>query len=804
MKSSNLLKILFFYFLVFKTCFGGNIEFESDNIKIYEEGKIIHAFNGKAFDIQKNLEIEGEKSIYDKFSSQLTIIKNVRFFDINKNILIESEKAIYYEKSNIIETYGSTYVKIEDKYEINSSNILYNRNKFEIKSSEDTTVKDSTLNVFNFEDGFRFEIDKEIISSKKTNVIDSFNNNYTFENAKINLINKEIIGKEVNIEFVDNLFGDEENDPKLKGKSIISNENFTKIYKSVFSTCNLENKKCRDWSMESEIFNHDKKKKIFEYKNSWVKMWDQRLMFIPYFNHPDPTVKRKSGFLTPSWTNSEKLGRWIHVPYFKVISKDKDMTFNPRFYIDDKIILQNEYRQALKNETEFISDFSVNHDGNNRSFHFFANMDGKLNDTSSYEMQFQNVTNDNYLKLYNLKLTSPIINNESTLTSYYKFKKEVEDENTNKMDYSLNLSTYLYENLGAKDSDKFQYVFPSFSYTKNIPIDESYNGNFTFNSSGFQKNYETNKYEMVANNDFLYESDYLISDGGYQSSYDINLRNINSYSENSSSYEEKNDHDIFGVMMFKTSMPLKREFENSTNFLKPLVSLKYSPNNTKDISESGTRVDYSSVFSLNRIGSSNTTEGGRSLTLGLEFEKQNLNNEKILGFNIANVIKDKKNKNLPKKSKLNQTRSDIIGELDYILNDTIDLRYKFSYDRDLHYSNYDSLASTIKVNNFITTFDYLTEHNDLDDKEVLTLKSSYDFNERSNINFKTRKDLDKDFTEYYNLIYTYKTDCLEANFEYNKKYYSDGNLQPDQSVFFTLRFIPFVEVRGKDTRLQDY
>ena len=36
-------------------------------------------------------------------------------------------------------------------------------------------------------------------------------------------------------------------------------------------------------------------------------------------------------------------------------------------------------------------------------------------------------------------------------------------------------------------------------------------------------------------------------------------------------------------------------------------------------------------------------EKGNSLTLGLEYEKQNLNNEKILGFNLGNVLKDKKN-----------------------------------------------------------------------------------------------------------------------------------------------------------------
>ncbi len=160
--------------------------------------------------------------------------------------------------------------------------------------------------------------------------------------------------------------------------------------------------------------------------------------------------------------------------------------------------------------------------------------------------------------------------------------------------------------------------------------------------------------------------------------------------------------------------------------------------------------------------------------------------------------------NLPNKSKLNQTRSDIVGELEYKANNFIDLNYKFSFDRDLHHSNYDSIGSTFTINNFVTTFDYLIERNDLPDNEVITATSSYDFTDRSNLKFKTRKDLDKDFTEYYNLIYTYKTDCLEANFEYNKKFYRDGSMVPDQSVFFTLKFIPFVEVKGKDTRLQDY
>ena len=114
----------------------------------------------------------------------------------------------------------------------------------------------------------------------------------------------------------------------------------------------------------------------------------------------------------------------------------------------------------------------------------------------------------------------------------------------------------------------------------------------------------------------------------------------------------------------------------------------------------------------------------------------------------------------------------------------MELKYNFSYDRDLDHSNYDSISSTFKVNNFIADFDYLLEHNDLNQKEVASLDANYSLDERKSLTFQTRRDFDTDFTEYYNLIYTYKTDCLEANLEYNKKFYRSGNIARQKFVFY--------------------
>ena len=791
-------KVIFYIFIIFalfeKSVFSEEININSSNIKVLEKGNIINALNVKANIPSKKIEIEGDKSIYDKKNSQLTIINNVKFFDNLKNIYLEGEKVIYNQLTDLVQTFGKTFIRIEDKYYVYSNDLFYDRKLQKIYTDKETIIKDKKQNVFNLEDNFVFDINNEIITSDKTNIIDNNNNEYGFEKAKIDLKNNAIAGKELKVNFMDSYFGNPDNDPILKGRGATSNENKTKIYKAVFTTCNTENKKCPGWEIQSEEFTHDKINKVFEYKNSWLKIFDKKVLYFPFFSHPDPSVERKSGFLTPVYGGSDNFGSWINIPYFKVINEEKDLTFNPRIYADDKIILQSEYRQAFEN-SNLISDFSFNNDGKNTNTHLFAKIDGNLNSKTKFDFKYQDVTNDNYLKIHNLSDSSPIIENESLLTTQFKITKNI-DDNTN-----LDTSFTVYEDLSKRDSDRFQYILPNFTYTKNITIPNSYNGNYKFISSGFQKNYDTNKYESLLINDFLFESNNIISESGLLNNYDLLIKNFNSYTENSSSYTEKEDYEVFGSILLKTSFPLKKVNEYSQNYLKPIMAIRYSPNNTKNISDKDVRLNYNNIFSLNRIGSNEFVEGGRSIALGLEYAKIDLLDNTIFGFNIANSISGKKNNNLPTKSKLNETRSDFVGSLSYNPNDILNFDYNFSYDNNLDGSNYDSVSASINVNNFVTNFNFISEDGEIGNNEIITNTTTFKLNNENNLKFKTSKDLKNNFTEYYNLIYSYETDCLIASAEFNKKFYRDGSLVPDKSLLFTIRFIPFAELKPAATSL---
>lgn len=785
---------IFLYLIIFiNQIFANEIELKSDNIIVLENGNIIKSYNSDALILEDEILIKSNEAIYNKKKQELTVIGNVFFDDKKNNIQVNAEKAIINKNQNIVFTIGNTLFNFEKKYKGVSENVFYDLNKKHVYSENETIIEDNSNNIYNFNNKFLYDIKKDIIFSKETDVIDSENNKYTLSNVALNLKSNEIAGKNIKVDFIDSYFGDENNDPILKGRSIISNDKKTEINKAVFSTCNIENKKCPDWEFNSKKFTHDKENKIFIYEDSWLKIFGQKLLYTPYMSHPDPSVKRKSGFLTPMYGNSGNLGQSLVIPYFKVLSEDKDLTFNPKIYADDKFIIQNEYRQAFEN-SKLITDFSLNNDGKNSNNHLFTKLEGSFSEKTDFVFNYQRVNNDTYLKKNNLTNSSDLIESDSLLTSSFNLDHTIDDRT------NFNLEFIAYEDLTRNESDRFQYIFPNVDFNKEINIPDDYNGSFTFSSTGYQKEYDTNKYEALLINDFLFSSDDTVYKKGYLSNYQILLKNFNSYSENSTTYNDKEDYQVLGSLIYNTSFPLVKQEDKELNYLKPILSLRYSPNGTKDISSNDLRLSYDNIFALDRISSESIVEGGKSIVLGLEYERhikdENNFDRKIFGLNLANSISKDKDSNLPTKSKLNQTRSDIVGNLTFKPVSNISLDYDFSIDRDLDDINYNFISTKFNFNKISTEFDYLQENEDLGNAKSIKNSTVFNFKDQSSFEFNASKNLKTDFTEYYNFIYKYKSDCLSADFSYNKTFYKDTNLDPDESLMFTIRFIPFAEIIG--------
>ena len=83
--------------------------------------------------------------------------------------------------------------------------------------------------------------------------------------------------------------------------------------------------------------------------------------------------------------------------------------------------------------------------------------------------------------------------------------------------------------------------------------------------------------------------------------------------------------------------------------------------------------------------------------------------------------------------------------------------------------------------------------------QIIPLASFRIINENY-ISFNTRRNRKINLTEYYDLVYEYKNDCLKASVEYKKTFYDDVDLDPDENIFFSITIIPFGSLNTPNLR----
>ena len=124
-------------------------------------------------------------------------------------------------------------------------------------------------------------------------------------------------------------------------------------------------------------------------------------------------------------------------------------------------------------------------------------------------------------------------------------------------------------------------------------------------------------------------------------------------------------------------------------------------------------------------------------------------------------------------------------------NEIISLNYDFSLTNDFNTFEYNAITSKFTLDNFSTKFTFLEETGILGSSNSIENITKVNFNEYNSLSFKTRRNREINLTEYYDLIYEYKNDCLIADIKYRKDYYNDGDIIPKEELFFSITIIPF-------------
>tara|TARA_B100001057_G_scaffold321061_1_gene321256 strand:+ start:438 stop:2837 length:2400 start_codon:yes stop_codon:yes gene_type:complete len=787
----NKILSLFCVVFIYTPIFADNLKIESENIELNKKNQISIFRNNVIIETPKNNIIKSEYAEYNKKNKKIILKQNIFVKDIYNNI-IETNYADYDEVKDVFISKGDTKITTTKKFVITSKNIIFDNKNKTIKSNSKSVLTDvdgNIITVSNFEYQSQNNIFKSIGNIK---ILDKFKNNYEFSQIYIDTEKKEVVGTDVaafinNDEFKLN----KDNKPRILSNTVnIKNEKL-EFKKSVFTNCNYRKKdKCPPWSIKSSKIIHDNKKKTIYYDNAVLKIYDIPIFYSPKFSHPDPSVERRSGFLSPSYSNSKNLGQAIKLPYFFAINKDKDLTLNTRLYSSENPLFLSEYRQAFKNSNAFL-DFGFTEGYKKTSdtkkegdkSHFFArilhNFKSDGGAKSSLELNLQEVSDDKYFKLYKIN-TDLIEEDVMKLENSVNFKFE-------KDDLYLNFSAGAYETLASTYNDKFEYIYPEIELRKNL-INNIQVGNIDLESNFKILNQDTNKTSKYLVNNIDWDFKNFNFNSGVRGQLISKIKNVNYETKNIDNRKNDPTNELFGAFGYFSEIDLIKETGNSSkHYLKPKALLRYSPGQMKKEID-GNRLYLSDVFSLNRSSKNENFENGLNLGIGFDYEIDNKNYD--FNLSMGQVLNEKENRKMSSISSLDEKISDLVGESSIKINENLKLNYNFLIDQNYQDFNYNEISTEVDFDVFNIELNYIEERKHVGNANYASAELNYSINESSKFNIVSKRNLVSNSSEYYDLSYQYFNDCLKAGLVFRREFYQDSELEPEDSLMFRISIFP--------------
>ncbi len=218
-------------------------------------------------------------------------------------------------------------------------------------------------NVQLYYNGTSVEADKVIYDQKTKRLHAEGNIRMTDAEGKITYANAMDLSDDYRDGFVDSLRVDTADATRMAAsRADRSSGNYTVFENGVYTAC----APCKDdpkkpplWQVKGARIIHDQKEKMLYFETAQLEFYGVPLAYMPYFSTPDPTVKRKTGFLMPSPSESSVYGYGVEVPFYWAIAPDYDATFSPRITSRQGVLLQGEFRQRLQDGSYQIRVYGI-------------------------------------------------------------------------------------------------------------------------------------------------------------------------------------------------------------------------------------------------------------------------------------------------------------------------------------------------------------------------------------------------------------------------------------------------------------
>tara|TARA_A100001037_G_scaffold306628_1_gene353441 strand:+ start:4848 stop:6995 length:2148 start_codon:yes stop_codon:yes gene_type:complete len=578
-----------------------------------------------------------------------------------------------------------------------------------------------------------------------------------------------------------------------------SDGNRTDMSKAVFSACQSCPKHPNRpplWQIKAFKVTHVQSAQRIDYRDAFLEVYGIPVAYTPFFSHPDPTVKRKSGFLVPTYGSSSDLGAKLQVPYYFNLAPNRDATFSPLFTSKEGIVLAGEYRERANNGQLQLQGSVTRADERNENNaktgsrenrgHIKATGAFDIDSTWRWGFVAERSTDDTYLRRYDFS-------GEDTLTS------NVYLEGFRGRTYA-SANAYSFQGLRREDNPgetplilpelNYNFVGEPGSWGQRWGIDANV---LVLNRSGSTDSRRTSlgvnwQLPYTSANGQLYNL--LASIRG-------DLYHVNEVADPSNADNSING--FKGRLLPRISLdwryPHVRRDGPISQVIEPVVAVIAAPfgGNPEDIPNEDSQsfeFDDTNLFSANRFSGLDRWEGGHRVNYGVRFGAYGAGG----GYSnalIGQSLRWRGDNTFADKTGLEDRRSDYVGRVNISPGEYLTYAHRFRLDRDrfsLRRNEFDLALGprAIRINAGYVALSRELTTDELNSREEVRISGRLQVTDFWSASASTRRDLaGEGDTISWSVGAAYIDECIELGVQLERNFTEDRDVQP--STNFSLR-----------------
>jgi LPS-assembly protein len=584
-----------------------------------------------------------------------------------------------------------------------------------------------------------------------------------------------------------------------------SDGRFTKMNRVVYSPCSL----CREnpdlppiWQLRANKGTHDNQDKDVRYQDAWLDIMGVPVAYSPYFSHPDPSVKRRDGFLTPSAGNSSNTGFFIRNAYYFDVAPDRDATLETTLFAKQAPMIGGEWRQRYETgemrvsgsttyAPEYLNAATSGVQGANEiRGHLHGVGRFEINDAWRYGADINMASDPNFLRQY-YSFRDTLLKNRAYLEGFYG------------RDYaSVNAYRYQYLLRGLKENSPV--VFPMAEYSALGEPNSMLGGRWSMDTGvlGLTRGVGTDmtrlsvmpgwQREFTSGTGVVTTVNAAVRADGYE------FGDFQRSDRPAGDLTRGTEGRLFPVSQVTTRYPLVRTGENSQQVIEPIAAVTLAPrvsnrNRFPNEDARDVELDDTSLFRFNRFVGYDRLEGGQRLTYGVR--------SGIFGFNQGNAsvflgqdYRMSSDRPYAAGTGLGNDLSDYVGRLEVSPASWLYLNYGFRYDRDALRPNQETLNAAAGVPLLTVSSSYLYdryyENQDsgvIESQEFATFGVSSNFTKHWSASVAHTQGIEPTpGPRTTGIAFTYGDECLIFQTLATLDHTTPAGMPPSETVFFRL------------------